>query len=234
MSKAFWLALALAAPPPDPQALLAHADRVRNAWDEAVFTLRVTTEKPGAPPATGLFEVASKGREKSRITFLDPADAGKLAITVGDDVWLLLPHTKNPIKVPRSQRIRGGFSAADISRTRFAGDYDAVWERTDDLGGRPCDVLRLIGRKGKSPSYPVVRVWIDRKEGLYRRAVFLLASGKTAKDTTFDEYRAFHGVLSLAKMTIVDSLRPGTTVVDYVDYKKQTLPESLFDPMAPR
>jgi hypothetical protein len=29
-------------------------------------------------------------------------------------------------------------------------------------------------------------------------------------------------------MTIVDTLRPGTTVVEYLDYEKKSLPDSLF------
>jgi len=218
----------------DPRALLARAERVKQAWPEVVLSLRVTTTKPGAPPFTGTFAVEAKGRDKSRIRFLNPADAGKSVVQVGDDVWLLLPNTKNPIRVPKSHRLEGGFSAADMSRTRFADDYDAVVERTEVLNGRDCAVLRLTAKAGKNPSYPVVRVWVDEQEGLYRKAVFLVSSGKTARDTTFDEYRTYHGVLSLAKMTIVDTLRPGITVVEYLDYEKKSLPDSTFDPMAPR
>ena len=31
-------------------------------------------------------------------------------------------------------------------------------------------------------------------------------------------------------MTIVDTLRPGTTVVEYLDYEKKSLPDSTFEP----
>ena len=212
----------------DPAALLRRADRVKQAWPEVVLSLRITTTKPGAPPFTGMFAVEAKGRDKSRIRFLNPSDAGKSVVQVGDDVWLILPNTKNPIRVPKSHRLEGGFSAADMSRTSFAEDFDAVVERTDVLNGMKCVVLRLTAKAGKSPSYPVVRVWIDEPEGLYRKAVFLVSSGKTARETTFDEYRPYHGVLSLAKMTIVDTLRPGVTVVEYLDYEKKSPSDSIF------
>ena len=215
----------------DPAALLRRADRVKDAWPEVVITIRVTTTKPGAPPSAGTFKVEAKARD-SRVTFLAPADAGKAIVSKGDDSWLILPGTRNPIRIPKSQRLAGGFSAADMSKTRFAEDYDAVLERTDVLDGRECSVLRLTARKGRSPTYPVARVWIDGKEGLYRKAVFLVSSGKTAKETTFDAYRTFHGTLSLAKMTIVDELRPGTTVVEYLDYERAKLPDSIFEPRA--
>ena len=236
LSKSFFLFLFLAssgmAPAQEPAALLRRADRVKQAWPEVVLSLRITTTKPGALPFTGMFAVEAKGRDKSRIRFQNPSDAGKAVVQVGDDVWLILPNTKNPIRVPKSHRLEGGFSAADMSRTSFAEDFDAVMERTDVLNGMKCVVLRLTAKAGKSPSYPVVRVWIDEPEGLYRKAVFLVSSGKTARETTFDEYHPYHGVLSLAKMTIVDTLRPGVTVVEYLDYEKRSLPDSIFEPKA--
>jgi negative regulator of sigma E activity len=229
LSSIIFIILSFSAVAEDPAALLRRADRVKQAWPEVVLSLRVTTTKPGAPPFTGMFAVEAKGRDKSRIRFLNASDAGKSVVQVGDDVWLLLPNTRNPIRVPKSHRLEGGFSAADMSRTRFAEDFDAIVERTDILNGRNCVVLRLTAKPGKSPSYPIVRVWIDEPEGLYRKAVFLVSSGKTARETTFDEFRSFHGVLSLAKMTIVDMLRPGTTVVEYLDYEKKSLPDSIFE-----
>jgi outer membrane lipoprotein-sorting protein len=230
LSKIFFLSFffSSASRAQEPAALLRRADRVKQAWPEVVLSLRVTTTKPGAPPFTGMFAVEAKGRDKSRVRFLNPSDAGKSVVQVGDDVWLLLPNTKNPIRVPKSHRLEGGFSAADMSRTNFAEDYDAIVERKDVLDGRSCVVLRLTVKPGKNPSYPVVRLWVDEQEGLYRKAVFLVSSGKTARETTFDDYRPYHGILSLAKMTIVDTLRPGTTVVEYLDYEKKSLPDAIF------
>jgi outer membrane lipoprotein-sorting protein len=206
---------------------------VRTTWSEAVLELKVTVERSGAPPSTGSFEVAVKG-DRSRVAFQAPEDKGKLFVSDGKDAWLVLPTAKNPIKVPRSHRLTGGFAAADVARTHFADDYDAVLERTEVLGGRECDVIRLAAKRGADPSYPVVRVWVDPKEGLYRKAVFLLASGRTAREVTFDAYKAYHGVLSLERMTILDTLRPGKTVVEYVDYVKKSLPDAAFDPKTAR
>lgn len=239
-----------AAPPPATQAapatsvssapsgaavhdLLVRADRIRSAWPEAEILLRVTTEKKGGAPSSARVKVLAKG-DSSRVEFLEAADRGKAFISAGNDAWLILPTARNPIKVPKSHRLRGGFAAADVSKTRFADDYDAVVERSEACGDGTCHVVRLTAKKGSKPSYPVVRVWVDAKEALYRKAVFLLASGRTAKEVTFDAYRPYSGALSLAKMTISDTLRPGTTVVEYESYEKRTLPAELFDPSAAR
>jgi negative regulator of sigma E activity len=236
---AAFLAAALAArahaqSPGTVEELLARADRVRSEWPEAAVTINVTTTQPGAPPSSGRFEVLAKGFDRALIRFVDPKEKGRMLLTRGNEAWLLLPGTKNPIKVPKSQRLRGGFAAADVSKTRFVDDYDAHREGVETLDGRECQVIRLTAKKGKSPSYPVARVWVDSKEALYRKAIFLLASGRTAKQVGFDAYKPYHGVLSLAQMTITDELRPGKTVVEYTDYEKRSLADALFDPMTAR
>lgn len=210
-------------------ARLRKADRVRDVWDEALLKLRITTSKPGGATSSAHVDVWVKGNDRARIVFTDPKDAGKFVVTKGDDSWLVLPGTKNPIRIPKSHRVTGGFGAADVSKIRFGEEYDGVVEREETLDGLPCDVLRLAAKPGRKPAFPVVRLWVDRKDGLYRKAVFLVASGKTAKETTFDGYRRYRGILSVERMTIVDALKPGTTVVDYLDYEKRPVADEVFD-----
>jgi len=227
----FLVPLLVAASTPLQQ--LEKADRVRTEWEEAVITISVSMstggEKAGEAPKNGRFEVSVKGRDRTYIRFLDPGDEGKALVINGPDTWLVFPKAKNPVKVPRSQRVMGGFAVSDVSRIRFAEDYDAVAERSDTLDGLECDVFRLNGKKGKNPTFPIVRLWVDRKEALYRKAIFLLSSGRTAREVTFDAYRKANGKTVLAKMTIVDALKPGTTVVEYLSYEKKFLPDGLFD-----
>ena len=214
-------------------AILARADVPRTALSEARLRLRVTTSGSGAAAFTGEFTVLVKGPEKIRIEFLAPADRGKLLLVNGKDAWLVLPNTRNPIRVPRSHRVTGGFAVADVARTRFVDDYDATVERSDVLAGRTCDVLLLRAKKGRDPAFPVLRVWVDRAESRTRKVVFLLPSGKTAREATFDEWGTLRGVPTVTRMTIVDALRSGTTVVEYLDAEKAKLDDALFLPPAP-
>lgn len=217
---------------PVAAAILARADAPRIALSEARMKLRVTTSRTGAAAFAGEFAVLVKGPEKIRIEFLAPDDRGKLLLVNGKDAWLVLPGTRNPIRIPRSHRVTGGFAVADVARTRFVEDYDATVERSDELGGRTCDVLILRAKKGRDPAFPVLRVWVDRGEGRTRKIVFLLPSGKTAREATFDEWGTLRGVPTVTRMTIVDALRPGTTVVEYLDAEKATLDDALFVPQA--
>lgn len=215
-------------------AILERADAPRAALSEARMKLRVTTSRTGAAAFAGEFSVLVKGPEKIRVEFLAPGDRGKLLLVNGKDAWLVLPGTKNPIKVPRSHRVTGGFAVADVARTRFVDDYDAAVERSETFGGRVCDVLLLRAKKGRDPAFPVLRVWVDREEGRTRKVVFLLPSGKTAREATFDEWGTLRGVATITRMTIVDALRPGTTLVEYLDAEKAKLDDALFDPVAAR
>jgi outer membrane lipoprotein-sorting protein len=218
---------------PDPAAILARADAPRTAFSEARMRLRVSGAQPGGKGSfTGEFAVFVKGPEKIRIEFLAPEDRGKALVVNGKDAWLVLPGTKNPIRVPRSHRVTGGFAVADVARTRFVDDYDAVVERADTFGGLSCDVLRLTGKKGRDPAFPVLRVWVDRAEGRTRKVVFLLPSGKTAREATFDSWGTLRGVPTVTRMTIVDALRSGTTLVEYLDAEKAGLDDALFEPVA--
>ncbi|HPA52092.1 MAG TPA: outer membrane lipoprotein-sorting protein [Thermoanaerobaculia bacterium] len=219
--------------PPDAAAILARADVPRTALSEARLHLRVTTSGSGSATFTGEFAVLVKGPERIRIEFLAPADRGKLLLVNGKDAWLVLPNTRNSIRVPRSHRVTGGFAVADVARTRFVDDYDATVERTDVLAGRTCDVLLLRAKKGRDPAFPVLRVWVDRAESLTRKVIFLLPSGKTAREATFDEWGTLRGVRTVTRMTIVDALRSGTTVVDYLDAERSKLDDALFDPPVP-
>lgn len=215
-------------------AILVRADAPRVALSEARMKLRVTTSRTGAAAMAGEFAVFVKGPEKIRIDFLAPEDRGKSLIVNGKDAWLILPGTKNPIKVPRSHRVTGGFAVADVARTRFVDDYDAVIERSETFGGRVCDVLRLTEKKGRDPAFPVLRVWVDREKSRTRKIVFLLPSGKTAREATFDEWGVLGGTPTVTRMTVVDALREGTTVVEYLEAEKAKLDDSLFSPAAVR
>ncbi len=231
------LVLALAPPArgdaPDAAAILARADAPRAALSEARMKLRVTTSAAGAKAFRGDFAVLVKGPEKIRIEFLAAEDAGKLLLVNGKDAWLVLPGTRNPIRIPRSHRVTGGFAVADVARTRFVEDYDATVERPDTLAGRTCDVLLLRAKKGRDPVFPVLRVWVDRAESRTRKVVFLLPSGRTAREATFDAWGTLRGAVTVTRMTIVDALRPGTTVVEYLDVERAKLEDALFLPPAP-
>lgn len=222
------------APASEATRVLERADRPRAAWPEAVFRLRVTVSRPGEAGRPGLYSASVKGTDRLRIDFLDAGEEGKAFLSVGDQAFLLMPRVKEPIRVPKAHRLTGGFSSAELLRTRFADDYIAMEERTDVLDGRDCYVLRLTVRPGRHPTFAVVRLWVDRKEGLPRRASFLVPSGKTAREVAFESWREIAGRPVPGRLVIVDTLRAGTTVVEYLGAEARSLDDSLFDTSARR
>ncbi|MCK6684754.1 MAG: outer membrane lipoprotein-sorting protein [Thermoanaerobaculia bacterium] len=210
--------------------LIARADQVRTFWDEAALKVRVTAETPGKPVQAGEFAVYVKGKDLSLVWFLGAEKDRKALVTKGEDAWLLLPKTQNAIKVPKSHRVAGGFSVSDAARVRFSEDYESTFERKDgDL-----EVYRLISKEGLKLQFPIIRLWVDAKEARFHRTEFLLSSGRKAKEITFDAYALFGGKPGISKMTIVDVLKPGKTVVEYLEYERVSLPDAFFDREAVR
>ena len=74
-------------------------------------------------------------------------------------------------------------------------------------------------------------MWIDG-DGLLRKAIYALASGKPAKEITY-RYRDNLGQLEPSGMTLVDLLLPGSnakTMLDIVSRRPTQHPPATFDP----
>jgi len=74
-------------------------------------------------------------------------------------------------------------------------------------------------------------LWIDGN-GLLRKAVYRLASGKPAKDILY-RYRDSGNESLPAELSLVDRLAPAptaTTILEYLSHQKVEHPVSIFDP----
>ena len=83
----------------------------------------------------------------------------------------------------------------------------------------------------RSAPYAAGTLWIDG-EGLLRKAVYSLASGKPAKQITY-RYVDRDGRLVPAGMTLLDLLLPDNTArtsLEYLDQRPAEHPASTFDP----
>ena len=149
----FLAALLIAAPAaaaPDALALLKQSDAVRNGWPSYVVRVKITNFEAGKADEEDLFEVSQKGTEKTYVEFLSPRDKGRHLLMLGDDMWIYLPDTSRPIRITPLERLSGNASNGDVARTNYAVDYDAVYLRTEAVGGTNLStwttVLEVSGR----------------------------------------------------------------------------------------
>lgn len=233
MFEALLLATALAAETPDVAALLKTADAPRQAFLHSVVRMRATAQQAEEPPQVGEFDLYLGSEDQQLVVFRDKRNKGRKFLMVGDKAWLIVPGSKHPIAVTPAQRMMGATSYADIARVRLAEDYTGALRPGMEPCGEPAQPCRVVDVTAtvKTAPYASGTLWIDG-EGLVRKALFNLASGKPAKEITY-QYRDQDGRTVPAGMTLTDLLLPdktARTTLDYLDRRPAQLPASTFDP----
>lgn len=232
MFETLLLAAALAADL-DPASMLKTADAPRQAFLHSTLRMRATIEQPGKARQTGEFDLYLGSEDQQLVVFRDKRQQGRKFLMIGDKAWLMVPGAKNPVAVTPNQRMMGAMSFTDIARVRLATDYTANLRPGMDPCGepaQPCRVLEITATNKAAP-YASGTLWIDG-DGLLRKAVYALASGKPAKEIGY-RYRDNLGQLEPAGMTLVDLLMPGTTAkttLEYLARRPTQHPPSTFDP----
>lgn len=184
------------------QELLVHADRLRNPWPS--YQVDVVLQEGRTRQR---WRVVTRDNGDARVEGLSDKEAGRTVLLLGDQMWLLLPGTRRPVKVTPQQRLLGPASGGDIARFRFAQDYDIIQEAQDTLDTVPCRRLELKARRN-ALSFRTATLWIS-PPGIPILAEFHLPSGKLAKRARF-RTQAGH---PMAAMDIEDPSGKKTSLV---------------------
>ncbi|MDH4133791.1 MAG: outer membrane lipoprotein-sorting protein [Gammaproteobacteria bacterium] len=233
MFEALLFSVALAAEPPEAAALLRQADRPRQSLLHSTLRVRITTEQPESAPQTSELEVLLGDEHQQLVLFRDKQNRGRKFLTVGDKSWLIVPGARNPIAMTANQRMMGASSFSDIARVRLASDYTGqLRDGTEACGdsGQECRIVEIAAGV-KSAPYASGTLWIDGN-GLLRKALYRLASGKPAKEVVY-RYKDSDGETTPSGLTLTDLLsgdRAGRTVLEYLDRQPGEHPASTFDP----
>lgn len=233
MFEALLLGTALAANL-DPSALLKTADAPRQAFLHSIVRVRATTTETGKPPRSGEFDLYLGNEDQQLVVFRDKHNKGRKFLMLGDKAWLIVPGSAHAIAITPNQRMFGALSYTDIARVRLAQDYTGSLRPGMEPCGepaQPCRVLDITATM-KSAPYASGTLWIDG-EGLLRKAIFSLASGKPAKEITYRYTETDSGRLVPAGLTLIDLLLPdrtARTTLEYLRRQPADLPASTFEP----
>ena len=176
--------------------ILARVDRLRHPWP--VFTVELAME--GGGPAQR-WKVSARENGDARLDGLSPKEKGRAVLLLGDQMWLLLPGSKRPVKVTPQQRMMGPAAGGDVARTRFREDYLVQAVAKASLEERDCWRLELVARRPVLSARQVV-LWVAKEGLLPLRAEFHLASGKLARTVLFAPPVQAHGQPVLSGMVI--------------------------------
>jgi hypothetical protein len=166
-------------PAPEGGEILGRVDRLRHPWP--AFTVELAMKAPGVVQR---WKVSARENGDARLDGLSEKEKGRAVLLLGDEMWLLLPGTKRPIRVTPQQRLMGPAAGGDVARTRFREDYRVTALASEPFEGRACWRLDLEARR-PSLSARTVRLWVAKADGAPIEAAFHLASGKLARTVRF-------------------------------------------------
>ncbi len=176
--------------------LLARVDKLRHPWPTFSVEIELKDVK-----VSQRWKVTARNNGDARIEGLSDKEKGRAVLVLGDQMWLLLPGTKRPIKVTPQQRLLGPAAGGDIARTRFAEDYDVKDKADDTLEGLPCWRLDLSAKR-PSISFRTAKLWVAKDGSRPLKANFFLPSGKLAKTATFAPPQVQRGASVLTRMDL--------------------------------
>lgn len=174
-------------------------------------------------------EIWRAGQTKTLIRFLDARDHGKYLIRLGDELWLLTPGAKRPVRLGSSYRLYGGATLDEVLGLKLAENFDVVSATSEKAGGSEMVVFELRAKPGKM-LFASVRYTVSRDASRPVNAVYRLRSGREATSVDFLEWGEERGAVYARKVAVRDLLRKGArTVVTVTELDARAVPPALFD-----
>ena len=144
----------------------------------------------------------------------------------GTQMWAYIPNLKRAVRVSLSQRLSGQAANGDISRMRWAGDYDARIEKENAKFW-----TLLLTAKKKGLTYSRVRAVIEKGTFHPLYAEYLTAGGKVLKKAQFTSYKELCGKERPTEIRIQDAVKPRQrSVIRVLEMRVKKFPASLFTP----
>lgn len=210
-----------------PEELLRRSDI--GTFAPASFRARLSL-RAEAPGAAHELEIWRSREGKTLVRFLDENERGKYLLRLDDQLWLLAPGARNPVRLSSSHRVYGGVSLDEVLGLSLAENYRVESATADPEGDL---VVLELRAKTRGLLFAQVRYVVEAATERPVRAIYRLRSGREATAVEFVDWS--EGELLYARRVIVsDLLRKGArTEVSILEMEERQVPEALFDLRSP-
>ncbi len=171
------------------------------------------------------------------LSFLEPMKMrGRKIVIEGDDMRLIIPNVRNPVRITPSQRLVGGISYGDVAAISYADDYapKLIGEETvmgmdsdgtkSDVG--QCFVLELTAKE-TTPNYHKIILWVEKQYYLPVKGDFFALSGKKMTTVYYTNPKECFGKNIITKMFLFDQINSSKYFsMEYSDFKVSTTTDS--------
>jgi hypothetical protein len=223
---------------PDPQALLAASDAVRNPGQPFSVQLTIVEFDAGRRVDSSSYVTYSRlladGSFASIVRFTAPArDVGKLMLKSGAELWFYDPSTQASARLSPQQRLIGQAANGDVVTVNLARDYRATLEAEETVSDgerQPRDVWRMrLAAATSDATYHSGLFWLDRGNRHPVKGEFHSASGRTLKTIFYRRFQPHMGGPRPTEMVIIDGLNPqSVTLMRLAAYAPRELPAHWF------
>jgi outer membrane lipoprotein-sorting protein len=205
-----------------PEDILKKVDEIRNPAESYHMNVRI---KSSGEPEDSLFTVALKGNDKTLVKVQAPKKLlGRNMLMLDENMWVYVPNLKRSVRVSLSQKLIGEAANGDISRMRWAGDYDAEIVKETKK-----DYELFLTQKKKGLTYAKIRTWVGKNDYRPIRAEFLTMSGKVLKTAEYKTFKEIAGKMRPSLILISDALKKDSFSEIHIEKMEvRNLPDSMF------
>ena len=153
-------------------------DRQRNSGDYRSLAYLEQKERDKTDTAREAIVYRRSDDQKLMILFTKPkGEAGKGYLRLDKNLWSYDPTTGKWDRRTERERIAGTDSRrADFDESRLAEEYDSTFSGEAKLGAYDTWVIDLKVKPGVDVAYPVVKLWVDQRDGnVLKRQEFALS-----------------------------------------------------------
>lgn len=210
-----------AAVDPVHRRLLAASDPFARAPAELRVELSISR---GADGTSVPLEIWRRGENRSLVRFLAEKERGKFVLRRDDQVWLLTPGARDPVRLSAALAPAGGAALDQLLGLRLMRDYVAVDSREE------AGVITLDLEAARPEVVPArVRWVVSRTSGLPLRAEFRTAEDRVQRLVEFKSWRDAAARVP-GELTATEVGQVGAPLtVRIVAFEALPVPELLFD-----
>lgn len=180
------------------------------------MTIRVASYNRDQLDNTTLMKGYVTNGKMTSLIFLEPSNMkGRKILIKDNDIWLIVPNVKKPIRITASQRLMAGISYTDIAGVSYAEGYTAKLNGEESIVGLnadgnksdtdPCFILELTA-KDEGTKYNKIIIWVEEQDCLPVKADFFALSGKKMTTAYYTAPKEWDGKIILTKMYLFDQI----------------------------
>lgn len=209
----------------DPNSIVSRADLVRAPNGSYEYEVIVKSYEGIESKSENSYRVYVKDMDRVLVEFLSPAsEKGKSLLMLGDDLWIYLPNVRKPIRISSQERLVGEVSNGDLTRMKFAEDYQATLVGEEVIDNQPSFVLDLAA-KSPEKTYNKIRYWVSKSDYRPIKAEYFSVSGRSLKICTLSDYKPIAGAIRPHQFIYQDSVNQNKKSVQIF----QRMVEKRFD-----